>query len=71
MTHVLKEPPEGWEGETGLPRPELIEAALEDLPDEVECFLCGPTQMSRMAEETLRAAGVPGARIRFELFEMA
>lgn len=71
VTHVLKEPPEGWRGETGLPRPELVERALHDLPDEAECFVCGPTPMSRMVEETLRAAGAPGARIHFELFEMA
>ena len=71
VVHVLREPPEGWEGEVGLPRPELVRRALESLPEGVQCFLCGPSPMSRMAERALREAGVPNRRIHIELFEMA
>lgn len=90
VTHVLSDPPEGWQSEdrqpggedrapggedrlraVGMPRPELIRQALATLPEGVHAFLCGPPAMSRMAEETLRGAGVPGRRVHFELFEMA
>lgn len=71
VTHVLSEPPEGWHDEVGVPRQELIGRTLDTLPEGVHAFLCGPRAMSRIAEDALRDAGVPGARIHLELFEMA
>jgi len=37
--------------------------------DDAECYLCGPGPFMAGVEATLRAAGVPDARIRIERFE--
>lgn len=71
VTHVLQEPPVGWTGEVGLPHPALIHRVVAGAPDGVQCFLCGPVPMSRMAQRALRDAGIPTRRVHFELFEMA
>jgi predicted ferric reductase len=71
FTHVVQEPPEGWRGEVGLPSPELIRRVLEDAPQGIHCYLCGPVPMSRMAQRALRDLGIPMRRVHYELFEMA
>jgi len=71
FTHIVQEPPEGWTGEVGLPSPQLIRKVLEDAPQGIHCYLCGPVPMSRMAQRALRDLGVPMRRVHFELFEMA
>lgn len=71
VSHVLQEPPEGWQGETGLPTPELVRRVVAGCPEEAHCFLCGPVPMSEMAQRALRQAGVPTRHVHFELFEMA
>jgi len=71
FTHVVQEPPEGWDGEVGLPGAELIAGVLAEAPAGIHCFLCGPVPMSRMAQRALRHLGIPMRRVHFELFEMA
>jgi predicted ferric reductase len=71
FTHIVQEPPEGWKGEVGLPSPQLIRGVLEGAPPGIQCYLCGPLPMSRMAQRALRDVGVPMRRVHFELFEMA
>jgi len=71
FTHVVQQPPEGWEGEVGLPGAELIGRVLASAPEGLHCFLCGPVPMSKMAQRALRELGVPMRRVHFELFEMA
>lgn len=71
VTHVLEEPHPGWEGAVGRPDREIIRRAVETLPSGIHCFLCGPTAMSDMSQEALRARGIPTWRIHFEIFEMA
>lgn len=71
FTHVVQEPPEGWAGEAGLPTPDLIGRVLEDAPEGIHCYLCGPVPMSRMAQRALRELGIPMRRVHFELFDMA
>ena len=71
VVHVLQEPPPGWEGAVGMPRPELLHAASATLPDGFHVFICGPVAMNEMAQAVLSDAGVSLPRIHFELFEMA
>lgn len=68
---VFEEPHEGWEGPVGWPTPELIREALSELPDETQCFMCGPQPLTDMAQDALVETGVPLRRIHTELFEMA
>jgi 3-ketosteroid 9alpha-monooxygenase subunit B len=46
-----------------------VRAAAEGFED-AECYLCGPGPFMAGVEATLRAAGVPGERIRIERFEL-
>jgi len=71
IVHVLQEPHEGWTGEVGHPRPQLLTRVLGELPEGSRCFLCGPEAMSRMAQRALRETGVPLRHIHTELFDMA
>jgi len=71
FTHVVQEPTEGWQGEVGLPSPDLIRRVLDGAPQGIHCYLCGPVPMSHMAQRALRDLGFPMRRVHFELFEMA
>jgi predicted ferric reductase len=71
VTHVLLEPPPGWEGPVGMPDPRLLRAVLADAPRAIHCYLCGPEAMSKMAQRTLHDIGISWRRIHFELFDMA
>ncbi|MCX2723277.1 ferredoxin reductase family protein [Roseibium salinum] len=70
VTHVLTEPPQDWQGETGL-----IDAILLDLilpPVQVQDWLfvlCGPSAMMDTVEDYLIARGTPSGRILSERFE--
>ena len=46
-----------------------VRRARESFED-AEAYLCGPAPFMALAEETLRAAGVPEERIRIERFEL-
>lgn len=71
LTHVLMEPPPGWDGPVGMPDPRLLRSTLADAPRDIHCFLCGPEAMSEMAHRTLHDMGFSRRRIHFELFDMA
>lgn len=71
LVHVVQEPPPAWNGEVGLPTPDLIRRVLSDAPRGIHCFLCGPVPMSDLGQRALRELGVPMRQIHFELFEMA
>ncbi|MFU8776640.1 MAG: ferric reductase-like transmembrane domain-containing protein [Roseovarius sp.] len=69
VAHVLSEPPEGWNGETGM-----IDAALlrrhfgtKSRRDWLY-ILCGPPPMLTNVEKALIALGVPPSRILSERF---
>jgi len=70
VVHVLSEPPEGWEGRTGL----IDEALLRELfaePGRCDWLvvLCGPTPMLVSVERTLRRIGLPRRQILAERFD--
>jgi predicted ferric reductase len=69
VIHVLAEPPEGWDGESGLVTPELLEAHLPAHPERREHFLCGPAVMMDAVTDALLEHGVPLERIHSERFD--
>ncbi len=70
VVHVLEEPPDDWEGETGLVDGDLLERHLpEDVRDR-DFFICGPKPMMDQVERLLLDLGVPRARIFSERFDM-
>jgi predicted ferric reductase len=70
VVHVLEDPPEGWEGESGLIDRELVKRHLPGNPLEFEYFICGPEPMMNIAESALRDLGIPQKRILSERFNM-
>jgi predicted ferric reductase len=70
VTHVLSEPPEDWQGETGLIDGALLDRILS--PNQVRDWLfvlCGPSAMMDIVEDNLIARGTPSSRILSERFE--
>lgn len=59
VVHVLDDPPEGWQGETGLLRDEVLERHLPADGRDYHYFVCGPPAMMTIAEKYLTARGVP------------
>jgi predicted ferric reductase len=71
VVHVLADPPSGWEGETGLLTPELIQRyAPTEQRAEWRYVLCGPPPMMEIAESALLDLGVPLGRIESERFDI-
>ena len=67
ITYVLQDPPEEWDGATGLVTREVLEDAIND-PDSEEYFVCGPPAMMSAVEKTLAQMGVKRRRIHYERF---
>jgi len=70
VVQLLEEPPEGWTGEAGWIRAELLDRHLPLDRREFEYFICGPVPMIHAAEGALRASGVPVGRVHSELFDL-
>ena len=67
---VLSEPPVGWQGETGMIGPDLLDGSFTD--DEFAEWLfvlCGPPIMMDTVEDHLIARGVSSGRILSERFD--
>lgn len=73
VIHVLEQPPEGWEGETGFITAEILKRHLpEDYQQwEYLFFLCGPMPMIEAVEGALEKLNVSSTRIFSEKYEMA
>jgi len=67
---ILWEPPEGWQGESGLVSEALLGRHLPAARDGLECFICGPVPMIDLTERALHRLGVPMAKIHSELFDL-
>ena len=70
VIHVLKEPPDDWQGATGFVTPQLLQQILPGDAPQFEYFLCGPKPMSESVQQGLHALQVPVSRIHFELFDL-
>lgn len=70
LVFVLKEPPEGWQGEVGLLSEALLGRHLPQLNEGHEYFICGPVAMIQLSEKLLYRLGVPMKRVHSELFDL-
>lgn len=68
--YVLSEPSEGWEGETGIVSPELLNRVFtaEEMREWV-FVICGPTGMMDSVEDFLISQGTPSDQILSERFD--
>ena len=71
VVHVLENPPENWQGESGFIDEELMKRHIPDNFDDCEFFICGPPPMMDVAEGTLAEWGVPVHKINSERFNIA
>lgn len=71
LVHIVQEPPEGWNGETGFLTKAML---LRHLPGEgterLHYFLCGPPPMLEAAENFLKDLHVPRRQIHVEIFNL-
>jgi predicted ferric reductase len=70
LVHLLEEPPDGWEGETGLINRDLLKKYLPDNPEDYMYFICGPNIMMDISEIALRELGIDWRLIYTERFEI-
>ena len=71
VVYVLGEPPDRWEGETGLIEPDLLSRHLPSDRRDLHYFVCGPGAMTQAVERALYGLGVPLRQMHTELFDMA
>ena len=70
VTYVLEDPPEGWEGETGVLSPEVLDRHLPRWRGGTQYFVCGPDAMMDAVESSLLERGVPEDHINLERFDL-
>jgi len=70
VVYVLGEPPDNWEGETGLIGPEVFDRHLPSDRRGFHYFICGPEAMTQVVERSLHGLGVPLRQMHTELFDM-
>jgi predicted ferric reductase len=71
LVYVLEEPPDDWDGESGLVTPELLERRLPRDDFRRMHMICGPPVMMDIVRDALRERGVAHADIQFERFSLA
>lgn len=69
VVHVLREPSQDVACEAGFVTRDVLERHLPRDRAELECFVCGPTPMTRSVERSLAELGVPAARVHSEIFD--
>jgi len=67
FTLVISEPPAGYTGKTGLLDAETIREAVGSVEGKT-FYMCGPGAMYDLCRNELAALGVPGHRVRRELY---
>lgn len=70
VVHVLKEPPEDWDGEKGLIDDELLAKYLEHSVSNTDYYVCGPPPLMNTVESVLRQRKVPLQNIYSERFNL-
>lgn len=71
VVHVLCEAGPDWQGERGYVDAEVMRRHLPADLDGLDCFVCGPEPMIRLAERSLGQLGMPLARVHSEIFDIA
>lgn len=70
LVHVLKNPPEGWTGETGRITADVLLRHLPRQYRSFDCFICAGEAMMDACEEALVEIGVPDYQIHTERFNV-
>jgi predicted ferric reductase len=70
VVHVLEDPPEGWQGESGYLDRAILERHLPAESRSWTFLLCGPSPMTGAVRAVLEARGVPGDHVAAEVFEL-
>jgi predicted ferric reductase len=71
VIHVLEQPEDGWEGESGYITQEILEKYLpEGERNEYIYFLCGPVPMIDPVEKAILKMGAPQANIYTEQYDV-
>jgi predicted ferric reductase len=72
VVHVLRDPPQGWQGEQGFVSRELLARHLppERKRNAYEVFVCGPKQMMDSVEQALVELGVHVGDFHSERFDL-
>ena len=70
VVHVLEDPPEGWQGESGLIDEDLLARYLDRLDGPVQYMTCGPAPLMDQVVSVLRSHGVDWRRIFSERFQI-
>lgn len=71
IVHVLGEPPESWQGETGFVTAEVLARHLPQDRDGLHAFVCGPKPMIQLVEQGFAGLGLPLSRVHSEIFDLA
>lgn len=71
VVHVLEDPPENWEGESGFIDEDLLKRHIPENYEKCDFFICGPPPMMDVAEGTLADWGVPLHKLNSERFNIA
>lgn len=70
VVHVLDEPSNDWDGETGFITEEIMKRHIPEDVSKCEYYVCGPAPLMDVAESTLREWGVPIHRVHSERFNI-
>jgi predicted ferric reductase len=70
VVHVLREPPEGWTGETGYIDKELLERYIPKRRGSRQYFICAAPKMMDSVEAALHQLEVPVTHVHMEHFNM-
>lgn len=70
VVHVLEDPPEDWDGESGFIDADVLARHLPDEGIERLYFICGPEPMMAAVEAALDARGIPLERVLSERFDL-
>jgi 3-phenylpropionate/trans-cinnamate dioxygenase ferredoxin reductase subunit len=68
IVHVLGEPPDGWDGETGYVTADILERLIPAQRNSRAYFICGPDPMMDAVEQGLTELGVSLANIHGERY---
>ena len=70
VVHVLEEPPDHWQGETGLVDTGILQRKITDREHGCQYFICGPEPFMNSVESGLKELGIDPRQIRAERFTM-
>jgi predicted ferric reductase len=70
VIHIMEDPPEGWEGETGFVTPQLLARHLPENRMDLEYFICGPALMMDAVETGLKQLGISLEQTQAERFNL-